>query len=671
MAARASPGDEQRRLLGLLALGLGLLLLAIGPASAGLCPVRCRCDDESLRSSCAYGGLDVVPIQLNPEIRHLDLSGNRIAGLHMAFDFYGSLESLDLGSNLIHTLGSNNFRLQQRLLSLNLSGNAIRALAKTALHGLAALRTLDLSSNNITEVDEQAFRYTSELEWLDLGGNGITSLPAGLLRNLHRIRSLVLKGNSLLEAPASNLALAPSLERLDLSDNLVQELGRDSLPSLPALARLDLANNVLRSIADEAFERTPGLQGLDLSGNNLTSVPSKALARLAVLGALALSKNPLGELRELAFRNLFELRTLELNECAIGRVAGRAFADNVNLERISMEGNRDLTELPARLLYAAGSLRWVSLRRCNLASLQPTHFPVDGLTSLRVGGNPLVCNCSVHWLWNVLRAEERRNGSRLELDSQEIVCADEEFAGKILMSLPEGSLRCRLSPLYLSLSALGCLAATAAILGLVAHVTRSKRRKRVPAYAAPTRPELLVYVGRAGDELPGKHQESYSRRLIARTEDLVYEAANQEYQQSRRKSGSESPESRETNVYETPRYSRPGRREAEQAFGTFYQQQRPPSPTGLSNQQQLGYPMTPETRPKPQEGVYAVADVTNLRHEQPASELLSLYRMRNTGHHHHHHHQRVEDPTGRDYGYDYEYDYDAPLPPQKPHVVFV
>lgn len=171
--------------------------------------------------------------------------------------------------------------------------------------------------------------------------------------------------------------------------------------------------------------------------------------------------------------------------------------------------------------------RWVSLRRCNLASLQPTQFPVDGLTALRVGGNPLVCNCSVHWLWNVLRAEERRNETRLELDSQEIICADEEFAGKALINLPEGSLRCRLSPLYLALSVLGCLVATVAILGLLAYVTRAKRRKRVPAYSAPTRPELLVYVGRANDEMANdKHnQESYSRRLIARTEDLVYDAA--------------------------------------------------------------------------------------------------------------------------------------------------
>lgn len=173
----------------------------------------------------------------------------------------------------------------------------------------------------------------------------------------------------------------------------------------------------------------------------------------------------------------------------------------------------------------------MSLRRCSLGSLQPTQFPVDGLALLRVGGNPIVCNCSVHWLWNVLRTEERRGNAtgstQLEVDSQEIICADEEFAGKPLISLPEGALKCRLSPLWLALSVVACLLATGGVLALLAHVTRAKKRKRVPAYAAPTRPELLVYVGRANDALADKHQESYSRRLIARTEELVYEAANQ------------------------------------------------------------------------------------------------------------------------------------------------
>ncbi|KAL7294357.1 hypothetical protein TKK_0012365 [Trichogramma kaykai] len=670
-----------------------LLVLRVPEARAGLCPSICKCDDDTLSSSCAYAGLDIVPIQLNPGLRQLDLSGNRISSLHRTFDFYGNLASLDLSSNLVHTLGANNFQSNGHMVSLNLSSNALSTLAKNALHGLKMLRELDLSSNNISDLDPQAFRYTTELERLDLSGNSLTSLPDDLLRNLHKIRVLALKGNSLLEVPSPNLALAPSLEFLDLSDNLIQELGGSvAVPSLPALATLSLANNVLRSLADDSFERLPGLRSLDLSGNNLTYVPTGALARLAVLDTLLLTRNPLGGLRDLAFRSLFELRSLELEDCSINFVEARAFADNVNLERISLDGNRELNELPARVLYAAGNLRWVSLRRCSLGSLQPTQFPVDGLQTLRVGGNPLMCNCSVHWLWNVLRDEEQRRnlsdgGSRLEIDSAEIICADEEFAGKALLRLPEGSLRCRLSPLYLALSVAGCLLATIGILALVAYVTRMKRRKRVPTYAAPTHPELLVYVGRANDGLPEKHHESYSRRLIARTEDLVYEAANQDYQRSGsssgRKSGSESPDSRETNVYETPRYSRPSPAPRSNGFNSFYQQQiqagAPPppplstnhlssssssqhSPYATANEMLYGEKQQPASLAvangnclQPQEGVYAVADVTNY-HEDPST----LYRM-----------QRQQRQQQHRHPYEYsEYEYEPPLPP-KPHVVFV
>ncbi|XP_020292810.1 carboxypeptidase N subunit 2-like [Pseudomyrmex gracilis] len=633
----ASRGPSSLSTLSIAAIAMAAVMTAV---ASGLCPARCRCDDESLRVSCAYAGLEVVPIQLNPEIRHLDLSNNRVASVHLTFSFYGNLESLDLSSNLIHTLGLENFSLQQSLIVLNVSNNAIRTLAKNALRGLTSLKELNLARNNISRMDDQAFKYTSELETLNLSNNSITSLPDGLLRNLHKIRRLILSKNSLLEVPTSNLALAPSLEHLDLSDNLILELARDSLPSLPSLVSLNLSNNVIRSIADVAFDRLPDLLYLDLSGNNLTSVPTAALARLSVLTNLVLSTNRLGSLDAVAFRNLFELRNLELNDCTITSVNARAFADNVNLERISMDGNRELSELPARVLYGARYLKWVSLRQCNLATLQPTQFPVDGLSHLRVGGNPLVCNCSVHWLWNVIRAEQRRNETRLELDTYDILCIDEEFAGKALVALSEGSLRCRLSPLYLSLSAAGCLAVAATVLALIAHLTRAKRKRRALAYAAPNRPEFLVYVGRDNNGLD-KNAESYSRRLLARNnEDISYDSPRGKMMAER------SPQPQDTNIYETPRYARPGRYDEPPSYG-----------------KQLA-----------EEGVYAVADVTDLRDEPP--EVLSLYRA---------HSPTVPSRSTNslrrpDYGYDYEYDYDyesqppPPLPPpmsEKPHVVFV
>ncbi|CAK9809679.1 Leucine-rich repeat-containing protein 15 [Anthophora plagiata] len=604
------------------------MAVAMSVMANGLCPTQCHCDDESLRASCAYAGLEVVPIQLNPEIRHLDLSNNRVGNIHVSFGFYGNLESLDLTSNAIHTLGSENFVFQKNLVTLNVSNNAVRALAKNSLQGLDTLKELNLASNNISDMDEQAFKSTSELEVLNLSDNSITSLPEGLLKNLHKIRTLILNKNSLLEIPTDNLALAPSLKNVDLSDNLIQQLDRDSLPSLPSLISLDLANNVIRNIADDAFDRLPDLLHLDLSGNNLTSVPTFALARLNVLSKLILSRNRLGVLEPGGFRNLFELRILELNDCAIIRVHTRAFADNVNLERISMDGNRGLKELPPSILYNARYLKWVSLRRCSLSTLQPTQFPVDGLSSLRVGGNPLVCNCSVHWLWNVIRAEERRNESRLQLDTHDIICTDKEFAGKALIALSEGSLRCQLNSLYLFLLA-GCLFTTATILMVIFRMTHSKRKKRLAYAARVPRPEFLVYVGRNNDAL-GKNAESYSRRLLTRNKDTSYFTL-------RGKSSQRSLQPQDTNIYETPRYARPNEHHGD-LVNPFYTRQR-------------------------EEAVYAVADVTDVLDETP--EVLSLHHVESPAAERSNVHQH-------DYGYDYEYDYDyGPPLPQKPHVAFV
>ncbi|XP_066593543.1 carboxypeptidase N subunit 2-like [Prorops nasuta] len=599
-------------------------------ANAGFCPSRCRCDDENLRASCIHADLDIVPIQLNPEIRQLDLSNNRIDNIGMNLGFYGNLDAIDLSSNALTTLGSNDFDFQQNLMKLNVSNNAISNIPKRTFHNLKALKYLDLSNNNITDLDPQTFKFTSNLETLNLSGNSITSLAENLLENLHRIRILLLRRNSLLEVPSGNLATAPSLEIVDLSDNLIQELNRSYLPSLPSLITLNLANNVIKSISDGAFDGLPSLLHLDLSRNNLTSVPTPALARLTILSSLILSRNPLKDLHEVAFRDLFELRSLELDNCTISSVHARAFSDNINLERISMDGNHKLTKLPSRVLYGARYLKVVSLRRCNLASLQPTHFPVDSLSILRVGSNPLVCNCSAHWLWNVIRAEERRNNTRLELDSSDIKCVDEEFSGKLLLTLPESSLRCRLSPLYLSLSAAGCLAATATILALIAHLTRAKRKKRL-AYATPNRPEFLVYVGKSNSELD-KNAGSYSKRLLVRN-DNTYD--------TRRKVLERSPQ--DTNIYEIPR------------FGNIEEDRE----------------TLPGRTDPALDGVYAVADVTNLRREPP--EVLSLYRvhspseLRNSV-------PRLGYGYERDHEYEYGYDYERGQEPairSKPHVVFV
>lgn len=589
---------------------LAIILLVIplsGVISSDLCPASCRCEDVHLRASCVFASLDVVPIQLNPEIHHLNLSNNRISSLQHEFALYTNLITLDLSTNIIHTLGYENFEWLKSLISLNISNNAVRNITKKSLKGLTSLRYLDLSNNNITDLDDQSFRFTSSLEYLNLSGNSLTSLPEGLLNNLPSIIILDLSRNSLLEMPSTNLQLTPTLTTLNLATNLIETIPPDSLSSQSSLKYLNLANNLINSIADNAFDRLKILTYLNMEENRLTQVPTSALSNLNVLSTLILSKNRLSSLESLAFRKLLELQYLDLRSCRIRRIDGDAFTDNVNLETIYLDGNHELDELPPKVLYGSyKNLRTVSLRHCSLSTLQPTQFPVDHLTSFRVGGNPIVCNCSVQWLWNVIHTEELRNDSHLHLDSSDILCADEEFYSKPLKGLSESSLKCRMSPLYLSLSAVGCLVATATILGLIAYITRGKRQKR-PSYSPPNRPELLVYVE------PTSEGAKNQPRLIPRKDEGLYDLPHS-------KTNGVEPEG----FYEAPYCNRNNSRSIE--------------------------------------GVYAVADVTDLR-DTPA-EVLGLYRM----------HSPKPSRTRRmpiangDYNYDYQY---RPHLPQKPHVVFV
>uniref|UniRef100_A0A6V7ISL2 LRRCT domain-containing protein n=1 Tax=Bracon brevicornis TaxID=1563983 RepID=A0A6V7ISL2_9HYME len=412
--------------------------------------------------------------------------------------------------------------------------------------------------------------------------------------------------------PSNNLVLTPKLITLNLANNLIENVPADSLSSLKNLKYLNLASNMIRSIADDAFKQLQELTYLSLEDNYLTKVPTITLSNLNALSSLILSKNPLSTIESQAFGNMLELKHLDLRECKIKNIDAIAFTDNANLETIYLDGNRELEELPQKVLYGSyKNLKTVSIRNCHLSTLQPTQFPVDQLTTLRLGGNPLVCNCSVQWLWSLIHTEEERNETHLSLDSDEIVCADEEFFSKPLKTLTEGSLRCRMSTLYLTLSAAGCLMATGIILALIAYVTRVKRQKR-PSFAPPNRPELLVYVE------PNTDTAKSQPRLIARKEEELYDLPHGK------------PTVDHESFYEAPYCN----------------------------------PRSTTTTRSTTEGVYAVADVTDLRDTPP--EVLSLYRIhQNTPASPKPSRTRRTLPTG------YDYEYRPPLPHHKPHIVFV
>ncbi|RZC38339.1 LRR 8 domain containing protein [Asbolus verrucosus] len=255
-------GGEKTRPMWWQTLPTMLVLATIGSASDGaLCPARCRCNDETLSASCGSAALEVVPIQLNPEVRHIDLSSNKITHVHFTFNFYDNLITLDLSSNKIKTLGSTNFESQRNLKHLNLSRNEIEKIFKDSLKGLRAVTTLDLSYNRLEELNWETFRELHSLQILKLSENRLVYLEEGLFK-LDR-QELLQRIDT--RAFVDNI----NLEKVWLDDNIaVDRLPTRLFHGNPRVTYLSVRNNRLTNIEVTHFPLDQ-LRVLKLAGNPL------------------------------------------------------------------------------------------------------------------------------------------------------------------------------------------------------------------------------------------------------------------------------------------------------------------------------------------------------------------------------------------------------------------
>ncbi|XP_063218771.1 leucine-rich repeat neuronal protein 3-like [Bacillus rossius redtenbacheri] len=433
-----------------------LTLLLTHERSLALCPGMCICDDESLKSSCQDAGLDVVPIQLNPNLKVINLRGNKITSVRDTICIYTNLRILDISQNKITTLGSQNFELHAELMILNISNNQITVLERKTFGGLISLRTLDISNNFLDNIEGSIFLELTNLEHLNLSKNHITVIGKGVFDNLKSLRTLQLDGNQLLDVPTHVLRNLQLLQVLALDDNLIEVVSEDSFPLLRDLKVLTLESNVISDIHLTAFDNVKMLEFLDLGNNNISLVPTAQLSKLTELRELRVCGNEFSIIGPVAFQNLVDLRSLWICQLLhLKHVDVRAFVDNIKLETLIMDGNINLETLPIRLFHSNPLLTHLSVRGTSLTSLDASHFPLDQLHYLYLGGNSLRCNCSMLWLWLLARKQRGimsnnftaistvipDNMPRLDID--ELQCQNLNTGEKtLLVDVPESVVIC-------------------------------------------------------------------------------------------------------------------------------------------------------------------------------------------------------------------------------------
>jgi hypothetical protein len=94
-----------------------LLFVLLTTTANGFCPSKCICygDANNLKAKCIDAGLIVVPLQLNPNVKHINLTDNKIATVHFTLSFYYMLETLDISKNVLESLGMKNSASQGNL----------------------------------------------------------------------------------------------------------------------------------------------------------------------------------------------------------------------------------------------------------------------------------------------------------------------------------------------------------------------------------------------------------------------------------------------------------------------------------------------------------------------------------------------------------------------------
>lgn len=287
-------------------------------------------------------------------------------------------------------------RVRKIVLSFNPIDDRLNA---DSFHGVAEnLRELDIGGCRLRNLPDGLLRYMHRLEYLHLWGNSIEAIPKGFFRDTFDLLELLLWGNRLEELEDETFDGLIRLRRLDLDQNLIRALSKNAFRHLRQLQVLHLGHNRIHAISDDAFHDLGSLRVLNLNGNGLGFINAAAFDSLVNLSSLSLSHNKINLLPDEIFAKLGRLSVLLLHNNLLEHAWRKTFDGLRSLHLLGLSHNR-LTNLPNDVLRQSSGLKHLFLednflktvRRCTLSG-------AARLKTLSLIGNPIQCDCRLHWV---------------------------------------------------------------------------------------------------------------------------------------------------------------------------------------------------------------------------------------------------------------------------------
>nr|XP_032832849.1 toll-like receptor 13 [Petromyzon marinus] len=325
--------------------------------------------------------------------------------------------TLDLGSNSISLLHTDDLRWLLELRTLNLSKNQITEVSSGFLRGPRRLRRLLMSANRLMSVAGIFPEDLGLLEALDLRSNYLSKLPAGNFANLTSLLLLNVADNQIAEAEDGAFDGLASLGRFDLGGNKLglQPLGPRAFEGLVNLTNLEFNNNYLHyasagAVRSPLFAPLRSLTHLFLNSqrrDSMVNFPSNFLEGLATLQELHAGELYLSVLDAGTFLPTPNLRCLDLGSnplCGVEPALLRPvpLLDELHLRGVRLDDVAFLSWLNLSLLRV---LRVSNNRVGEVSAAELGALP--RLQLLDVVGNPLSCGCDNAWLRDFLLNSSR------------------------------------------------------------------------------------------------------------------------------------------------------------------------------------------------------------------------------------------------------------------------